>query len=105
VDFAARLSAARSLWGAALRRTMFDYNYYSGVGIVGETLPQLDNRVKLHDAERDRYGLPVAHVLFGHHENDQRLIDLSIGTMSGILRAADGEDVWGAKPCHAAALK
>ena len=74
VDFAARISAARSLWGAALRRTMFDYNYYSGVGIVGETLPQFDNRVKLHDTERDRYGLPVAHVLFSHHENDRRLI-------------------------------
>jgi choline dehydrogenase-like flavoprotein len=95
VDFAARVSAAQSLWGAALRRTMFDYNYYSGFGIVGETLPQLDNRVKLHDSERDRYGLPVAHVLFGHHENDQRLIDHSIGKMREILRAAGGEDVWG----------
>jgi choline dehydrogenase-like flavoprotein len=94
VDFATRVSAARSLWGVALRRTMFDYNYYSGVGIVGETLPQFDNRVKLHDSERDRYGLPVAHVLFSHHENDQRLIDHSIGKMREILRAADGEDVW-----------
>ncbi|MDQ6702042.1 MAG: GMC family oxidoreductase, partial [Pseudomonadota bacterium] len=62
----------------------------------GETLPQLDNRVKLHDTERDRYGLPVAHVLFGHHENDQRLIQHSIGKMSEILRAAGGEDVWSA---------
>ena len=65
-----------------------------GVGIVGETLPQFDNRVKLHDIARDRYGLPVAHVLFSHHENDQRLIDHSIGKMREILRAADGEDVW-----------
>jgi choline dehydrogenase-like flavoprotein len=94
VDFATRVSGARSLWGVALRRTMFDYNYYSGVGIVGETLPQFDNRVKLHESERDRYGLPVAHVLFGHHENDQRLIDHSIGKMCEILRAAGGEDVW-----------
>jgi choline dehydrogenase-like flavoprotein len=95
VDFAARISAARSLWGAPLRRAMFDYNYYSGVGIVGETLPQRDNRVKLHDTERDRFGLPVAHVVFGHHENDQRLIDHAIGKMSEILRAAGGEDAWG----------
>ncbi|MGH6840118.1 MAG: GMC family oxidoreductase, partial [Methylocella sp.] len=94
VDFAGRISAARNLWGAALRRTMFDYNYYSGLGIVGETLPQLDNRVKLHDTERDRHGLPVAHVLFGHHENDQRLIDHSTGKMREILRAARGEDIW-----------
>lgn len=96
VDFAARISTARSLWGTALRRTMFDYNYYSGVGIVGETLPQFDNRVKLHDGERDRYGLPVAHVIFTHHENDRRLIAHSIGKMGEILQAAGGEDVWGA---------
>lgn len=95
VDFAARVSAGRNLWGDALRRTMFDFNHYSGVGIVGETLPQLDNKVKLHDTERDRYGLPVAHVLFGHHENDRRLIDHSIGKMREILEAAGGEDVWG----------
>jgi choline dehydrogenase-like flavoprotein len=96
VDFAARVSEGRHLWGAGLRRQMIDYNYYSGVGIVGETLPQLENRVKLHDSERDRYGLPVAHVLFSHHENDRRLIEHSIGTMSEILRAAGGEDIWGA---------
>jgi len=95
VDFAARISTARSLWGAALRRTMFDYNYSSGVGIVGEALPQLENRVKLHDTERDRHGLPVAHVLFSHHENDRRLIQHSIARMTEILSAAGGEDVWG----------
>ena len=80
-----RFSAAWNLWGATLRRTMFDYNYYSGLGIVGETLPQFGNRVKLHDPRRDRSGLPVAHVLFGHHENDQRLIDHSTGKMREIL--------------------
>jgi choline dehydrogenase-like flavoprotein len=74
---------------------MFDYNHYSGVGIVGETLPQLGNRVKLHDTERDRHRLPVAHVLFAHHENDRRLIDHSGGKMRAILEAAGGEDVWG----------
>jgi choline dehydrogenase-like flavoprotein len=94
VDFAARISHARQLWGAALRRTMYDYNYYSGIGIVGETLPRIDNRIKLHDTERDRYGLPVAHVLFSHHENDRRLIRHSAEKMGEILEAADGEDIW-----------
>ncbi|MGH6834825.1 MAG: GMC oxidoreductase [Methylocella sp.] len=36
----------------------------------------------------------MPHALFGHHENDQRLIDHSIGKMTEILRAARGEDVW-----------
>src|SRR5215218_9045880 len=68
VDFASRIATARKLWGADLRRMMLDYNYYSGIGIVGEILPQEQNVVKLHETERDSYGLPVPHVVFGYHE-------------------------------------
>lgn len=94
VDFAARMSEARRLWGEGLRRAMFDYNYHSGLGIVGETLPLLDNQVRLHARERDPHGLPVAHVTFSHHENDRRLIAHSVGRMRAILEAAGGEDFW-----------
>jgi choline dehydrogenase-like flavoprotein len=96
VDFAARLATARGLWGAGLRRAMLDYNYYSGVGIVGELLPQQKNVVKLHETERDQYGLPVPHVLFGHHDNDRRLTGHAIAKMKEILEAAGGEDTWSA---------
>ncbi len=94
VDFATRISAARKLWGGALRRVMFDFNHYSGLGMVGETLPQLENRVKLHACERDAHGLPVAHVRFGYHENDRRLLAHAQGSMHAILQAAGGEDIW-----------
>ncbi len=94
VDFAARISAARKLWGEALRRVMFDFNYYSGLGMVGETLPQLENCVRLHARERDAHGLPVAHVTFGYHENDRRLMAHAQRNMHAILQAAGGEDIW-----------
>lgn len=96
VDFASRMTTARGLWGAELRRAMLDYNYYSGVGIVGEILPQRENVVKLHGTERDGYGLPVAHVVFGYHDNDRRIIEHAIVKMREILRAAGGEDAWAA---------
>lgn len=96
VDFASRLATARKLWGTELRRTMLDYNYYSGTGIVGEILPQQKNMVKLHDTERDEYGLPVPHIIFGYHENDQRIIDHAVAKMKEIMEAAGGEDVWSA---------
>ena len=96
VDFASRLATARNLWGAGLRRAMLDYNYYSGVGIVGEILPQKGNLVKLHDTERDQYGLPVPHVIFGYHENDRRIIGHSVAKMKEILEAAGGKDSWSA---------
>ncbi|HEX8845292.1 MAG TPA: GMC family oxidoreductase [Pyrinomonadaceae bacterium] len=94
MDFAARIASARGLWGTRLRRTMLDYNYYSGVGIVGEILPQRRNTVKLHDTERDQYGLPIPHVVFSYHENDRRIIKHAIARMREILEAAEGEDIW-----------
>ena len=96
VDFAARLATARGLWGAQLRRTMMDYNYYSGIGIVGEILPQARNMVKLHQTERDQYGLPVPHVVFGYHENDRRIIEHAIAKMKEIIEAAGGCETWSA---------
>ena len=96
VDFASRMTAGRKMWGADLRRAMLDYNYYSGIGIVGEILPQRKNMVKLHETERDRYGLPIPHVIFGYHKNDQKIIEHSIAKMKEILEAAGGKDAWSA---------
>lgn len=75
---------------------MADYNYYAGIGIVGEVMPQRSNEVRLHPTERDQHGLPVAHVVFSHHENDRRLIGHAIGEMTHIMRAAGGSDPWSA---------
>jgi hypothetical protein len=34
----------------------------------------MKNTVKLHETERDQYRLPVAHVIFSHHENDKKMV-------------------------------
>lgn len=94
MDFASRMATSRGLWGAALRREMLDYNYWSGLGIVGEVLPQRENRVELHRDERDRYGLPIARVVFGYHENDHRIVEHAVRQMTDILEAAGGRDAW-----------
>jgi choline dehydrogenase-like flavoprotein len=84
------------MWGDDLRGVMLDYNYYSGIGIVGEVMPQRSNEVRLHPTERDQYGLPVPHVLFSYHENDRRLIAHAIRCMERIVTAANGTDIWSA---------
>ena len=94
VDFASRMAIARRLWGAALRREMLDYNYWSGLGIVGEVLPQRDNRVELYHAEHDRYGLPIPRIVFGYHRNDRAIVEHAVQQMTRILEAAGGHDVW-----------
>ncbi|MGI8618781.1 MAG: GMC family oxidoreductase [Gemmatimonadaceae bacterium] len=95
-DFAGRVTTARGYWGADLKQLMSEANYYSGIGIVGEVLPQMGNEVRLHDTERDRFGLPAAHVVFGYHENDRRLVEHAVAKMKQIMIAAGGEDVWSA---------
>ena len=86
VDFVAKMATGRGLWGAELRREMFDYNHFSGLGMVGTVIPAIDNEVKLHETERDRYGLPVPHIIFSYHDNDKRLIKHSCEKMTEILR-------------------
>lgn len=93
-DFAGRMSVGHGLWGAALRAAMMDYNYYAGIGIVGETLPQIGNEVLLHHSERDRFGLPVAHVRFGYHDNDRRLIQHGVARQTEIFEAAGAVESW-----------
>lgn len=71
-------------------------NTISGIGIVGEILPQQKNMVKLHETERDQYGLPIPHVVFSYHENDRKLVVHAIEKMKEIMEAAGGEDAWSA---------
>jgi choline dehydrogenase-like flavoprotein len=92
-DFARRMTLSRRRWGAELRRAMLEYNYWSGLGIVGEVLPQEGNRIELAD-EADGNGVPIARVVFSYHDNDKRLIAHAIGEMTRILRAAGGDDPW-----------
>jgi choline dehydrogenase-like flavoprotein len=73
---------------------MLDYNFWSPLGIVGEVLPQRDNRVELWEDERDAFGLPIPRVVFTHHENDRRLVDHAVRNMTRILEAAGGRDAW-----------
>ncbi len=94
VDFVAKMATGRGLWGEGLRREMLDYNCFSGLGMVGAVMSNVNNEVKLHETEQDQYGLPVSHVIFSYHDNDKRLIKHAREKMTEILQAAGGEDVW-----------
>jgi choline dehydrogenase-like flavoprotein len=93
-DFASRMTSDRAVWGAEFRRAMLDYNYWSGLGMVGEVLACESNTVSLDAVERDSHGLPVAHVTFAYHDNDLKLIDHAKSQMIRILEAAGGTDSW-----------
>jgi len=83
-------SSPEHVWGAKLRESMLDYNYYGRITMVGEVLPNPDNRVTLSE-EKDRFGLPRAKVTFSYGDNDKRMIEHGVEQMSSILRAAGGK--------------
>lgn len=78
------------IWGEKLRDVMQNYNYYARLTMVGEVLPNPDNRITLTD-EKDEYGLPRAKVTFSYGENDTKLIEHAEGNMASILKAAGGQ--------------
>ena len=57
-------------WGRDFARKMETYQTMAGMWIVGEDMPQEDNRVTLHDSETDPHGMPVPRVSFTDHPND-----------------------------------
>ncbi|MGB8956703.1 MAG: GMC family oxidoreductase [Tumebacillaceae bacterium] len=83
------LARGAKVWGRKLRETMIDYNLYGRVTLVGEVLPDAENRVTLSE-ERDEYGLPKPRVTFSYGENDRRLIDHAVQKMKDILTASGG---------------
>jgi choline dehydrogenase-like flavoprotein len=57
-------------WGPAYAKVIEMYDHFAGMWLVGEDLPQADNGVRLHAAEKDTYGMPVPVVHFKDHAND-----------------------------------
>jgi choline dehydrogenase-like flavoprotein len=62
-------------WGRSFTSALDQYVNMAGLWIVGEDMPQEDNRITLHKDEKDKYGLPIANVNFSDHKNDIAMRD------------------------------
>ena len=92
IAFGKQMLAAKKAWGWGLRREMMDYNHWASFGLLGEILPWDDNRVTLSE-DKDRFGLPVAHVSFNLHSNDKKLIKAAKEKTKEVMRAAGATEV------------
>jgi choline dehydrogenase-like flavoprotein len=92
ISFAKQMMVAKGAWGWGMRRVMMDYNHWAAIALLGEILPWADNRVTIA-GETDRFGLPVAKVTFGLHDNDRKLIEFGKNTVMDVMRAAGAEEV------------
>ncbi len=92
VAFGKQMLAAKQAWGWGLRKEMMDYNHWSALGLLGEILPWDDNAVTIAE-DKDRFGLPVAHVTFNLHDNDKKLIKAARKKTEEVMEAAGATEV------------
>ncbi|MEF2072683.1 GMC family oxidoreductase [Consotaella aegiceratis] len=92
-DFATTLATSKGVFGPELRKWMGLYNHMAGLKIVGETMPQDENRVELSD-EKDELGLPIPKVTFSYSDNDKRLVAHSRDFMTRMMEAAGGRHLF-----------
>lgn len=57
-------------WGREFTSALDQYENMAGMWIVGEDMPQSDNRVTVNADILDQYGLPTPNVHFSDHPND-----------------------------------
>jgi len=84
--------AAKGAWGWGLRKLMMDYNHWGAIAVLGELLPNPNNRVTLLD-EKDRLGLPVAKVTFSLYDNDKKMVAFAKEKVKEVMWAAGAEEV------------
>ncbi|WP_232476206.1 GMC family oxidoreductase [Flavisphingomonas formosensis] len=57
-------------WGRDFTSALDRYDHMAGLWIVGEDMPQANNRVTLSSEVKDQHGMPVANVHYDDHAND-----------------------------------
>jgi choline dehydrogenase-like flavoprotein len=92
IAFAKQMISAKGAWGWGLREAMMDYNHWAAFGLLGELLPNADNRVTL-DEQKDHFGLPVAHITFALHDNDKKLREFGKKKTIEVMQAAGAQEV------------
>ena len=92
IAFAKQMMQAKGAWGWGLRRLAMDYNHWAAIAVLGELLPNANNRVQLAEL-KDSFGLPVAKVSFNLYENDKKLIEFAKNKTKEVMWAAGATEV------------
>ncbi len=87
IEWASIQAGSRGLWGETLVNEMKNYNHAVGVKMVGEAMPDENNRVTLAD-ETDAYGLPITRIHYAWTDNDRALISHGLDQMEQSMQAA-----------------
>jgi len=85
-------------WGQDFARAIDEYNRTAGMWIVGEDMPQENNRITLNRDVKDQFGLPVANVHFDDHPNDVAMREYGFKRGEAVYRAAGAKKTYRVPP-------
>jgi len=85
-------------WGKDFANAMEMYSHMAGIWIVGEDMPQANNRVSLNTSVKDQFGLPVANVHYDDHPNDTAMRNHAYERGSAVHKAAGAIKVFHTPP-------
>jgi choline dehydrogenase-like flavoprotein len=92
-DYPESIAGTIGGWGRPVGDYLEAFSRLAGVFITGEDPPQAANRISLHPAERDRYGLPVPVLEYSMHPNSDALQRHAIQQTSAVFESIGGTDV------------
>ena len=93
VTYAGQLARGPGLWGPALVAHMARFEHVAGINILGDCLPDPDNRLTLSD-ETDARGFPKPRIAFTNGDNERAMSAHGERVMREIFAAAGASDVW-----------
>ncbi|BBX22392.1 2-keto-gluconate dehydrogenase [Mycolicibacter terrae] len=91
-------SGSRALWGEQLADMMESYTHLAGLWIVGEDMPQADNRVTVDPDRKDQFGMPIPVVNYADHPNDSAMREFAWGRSRDLYTAGGATTVWDTPP-------
>ncbi len=85
-------------WGSDFASFMEAYSHTAGMWIVGEDMPQENNRVTLSGTVKDQHGLPAPNVHYDDHENDIAMRNHAYRQGEAVYSAVGGRKVMHTPP-------
>jgi len=80
-------------WGESFVDTMDQYDNMAGTLIIGEDMPEADNRITLHPTRKDRAGLPVPVVNYRFHPNSVAMRKYALKASRGVYEALGAKTI------------
>ena len=85
-------------WGREFTNMMDGYKNLAGMWLVGEDMPQSNNRITLSNTAKDQYGLPAPNVHFDEHPNDIAMREYAYEKAEALYNSVGAVQTWRTPP-------